>query len=84
MVGGGTSGSLREISGETCDRGDGRRSQSPRSTEVLCWTVKGCGVETHRREMRGCKPCPGPRWGETEGMESKATLRGKGGRKVEA
>jgi hypothetical protein len=33
VVGGGMSGSVHEISGETCRRGDGGRSQSLRSTE---------------------------------------------------
>ena len=34
VVGGGMLGSLREISGETCRRGDGGRSQRPNSTEA--------------------------------------------------
>jgi hypothetical protein len=44
-------GSLRETSGETCDRGDGRRSQSLRSTEAV-QAARGAESKVASREGR--------------------------------
>ena len=50
VVEGGTTGRLREISGETCGGVRRRRSQSPRSTEAGVKPATGAGSKTAPRE----------------------------------
>ncbi len=57
VVGGGTSGSEREISGETCRRGDAGRSQSLRSTAADEWREASIVEPTLREggQEGGCR-----------------------------
>jgi hypothetical protein len=51
VVGGGMLGSLYEISGETCRRSDGGRSQRPNSTDAAGKRARGVGSKTILREV---------------------------------
>ena len=82
VVGGGMLGSLCEISGETCCRGDGSRSQNLRCTARLWSGPRPNGWGNWRHAWRASlvpKPC------EATGKARLAKpCRGKEGRKVDA